>query len=416
MDLETLNETELQEMSPEAPAPPREVNFLDVLIVLARRRKFILRFTAIAAVLTTIIVFLVPNEYTATSVILPPKSNNSLGSALMGEVAGAGALASLAGASLGLKSQGDMYVALFRSRTVEDVLIKQFDLMKRYHKKTMVDTRKKFESRAKVELGAKDGLITVRVSDHNPKFAARLANAYVQEFRKHIGSLAITEAAQRRVFFQQQLLEAEAGLTKAENTMKQTEQTTGVLQLDSQAAALIESAAFLKAQITAKEVELQALRSVMTQDNPEYALAQQQLDALQSQLNKVAGQGGAVGAGVGVSKSSIPAAGMAYLNSLRDVRYYETIVELLAKQYELAKLDEAREGTVQISDLAIPPDKKSSPLRALIIPVFTVLAFILASGWCIFMNALVGLKQDPVQRERIATLRGLFEAGGKIWR
>ena len=413
MDLETLNEPELQQISPEAPGPSREANFLDVLIVLARRRKFILRFTAIVAVLTTIIVFLIPNEYTAISILLPPKSNNSLGSALMGEVAGAGALASLASAGMGLKSHGDMYVALFRGRTVEDALINQFDLRKRYHKKTMADTRKKFESRTKVELGAKDGLITVRVTDYDPKFAARLANAYVQEFRKHIGTLAITDAAQRREFFQRQLLQAEDNLTKAEDAMKLTEQTTGVLQLDSQAAALIESAAMIRAQITAKEVELQSLQSVMTQDNPEYALVQQQLDALRSQLDKVAGQGGAVGAGLGVTKSSIPAAGMAYLDRLRDVRYYETIVELLAKQYELAKLDEAREGTVQISDVAVPPDKKSSPLRLLIIALSIVFAFICACGWCIFSQAFEDLKRDPIERERLATLQGLFGQGSK---
>jgi tyrosine-protein kinase Etk/Wzc len=408
MKLETLNEPELQEASPESSAPPRQADLLDILIVLARRRKFILRFTGIVVVLTAIVIFLVPNYYTATSVLLPPKSDNSLGSALLGEVSGSSALASVAGASLGLKSQGDMYVTLFRSRTIEDALIHQFDLMKRYHTKTMVDTRKKFESRTAVELGVKDGLITVRVTDYDPNFAAKLANTYVQQFRDHVGNMAITEASQRRAFFQQQLLDAEGKLSKAEDAMKQTEQSTGVLELSSQARVLIESAAMLRAQITAKEVELQSLDAMMTRDNPRYALAQQQLDALKAQLARVAGQGGTAGSDVGLSKSSIPEAGIAYLNSLRDVRYYETVVELLAKQFELAKLEEAREGTVQISDVAVAPDKKSFPPRALLIFLAALVGFIVATIFAVIANAVDVAQVDPQNRERIETLKAAF--------
>lgn len=408
MDLETLNEPELQQISPETSAPPREADFLDVLIVLARRRKFILRFTAIVGVLTTIIVFLIPNKYTATSIVLPPKSSDSMGEALLSQFSGAGALASLAGAGLGLKSSGDMYVSFFRSRTVEDAIIRRFGLMGHYRKKTMVDTRKEFAEWSTVTLGTKDGLIRVTFTDHDPKFAAQLVNAWVAEFRKHTDELTTTEASQRRKFFQQQLLQANESLVKAEDAMKNTETSTGVLQLDSQARALIESAAVLRAQITAREVELQSMRAFMTEDNPQIMVVQQQLAALRAQLGKVAGEGGTVGSDIGVSQSSIPAAGMAYIDSLRDVRYYETVVELLAKQFELAKLDEAREGFVQISDYAVPTDKKSSPHRAVIVILSTLLGLLLACVWCIFANRWEEMKRDPEDALRIEALRAAF--------
>lgn len=391
MKLESMSEPALLPGAEAVSASAPQVDLLDVLIILVRRRKFILVFTAGAAILTAIVVLLIPNRYTAVTVLLPPQQNSSMSSALLGQLGGSGALASLAGSSLGIKNSGDMYVSLFRSRTVEDALIRQFDLMARYHKRTMYDTRKKFEDRATVILGAKDGLITVSVTDNDPKFAAQLANAYVDEFRKHSDSLAITEASQRRAFFQQQLLEANGNLTKAEEVLKNTEQSTGVLQLDSQAKALIESAAVLRGQITAKEVQLQSMQSIVTPDNPQYMLAEQQLDALKAQLAKVAGAGGTAGSDIGLSSSNIPQAGVAYLNSLRDVRYYETVVELLARQFEAAKLDEARQAAIQVSDIAVPPDKKSSPKRLLSVLASSVLAFLIAIVWALTEKPILSL-------------------------
>jgi uncharacterized protein involved in exopolysaccharide biosynthesis len=277
--------------------------------------------------------------------------------------------------------------------------------MARYHKKNMVDTRTAFEKRSTVVLGVKDGLIRITFTDRDPNFAASLVNAYVDEFRKHSDSLTLSEASQRRAFFQQQLLEANANLTRAEEAMKKTEQTTGVLQLDSQAKALIESAAVLRGQITAKEVQLQSMQAFVTQDNPQYIAAQQQLDALETQLAKVAGPNTDSVTDIGVSKTNIPETGMAYLNTLRDVRYYETIDELIAKQFELAKLDEARQGVVQISDSAIAPDKKSSPYRALIVILMTLIALICSILWALAANRWEQAKRDPEKGVKIEILR-----------
>jgi tyrosine-protein kinase Etk/Wzc len=408
MKLDTMTETALQTEAVSVPGPAQETHLLDVLIILARRRRFIGWFTAAVTALTAIIVFLIPNKYTATSVILPPSQNSSMSSALMGQMAGTGLLASLAGSSLGIKNPAEMYVALFRSRTVEDALIQRFGLMARYHRKNMVDARKAFEDRTTVILGIKDNLIRVSVTDKDPRFAAELANAYVDEFRKHSDSLTLTEASQRRAFFQQQLFSANEDLAKAEQAMKKMQQDTGVLQLDSQAKALIEQAAILRAQIAAKEVQLQSIRSFETEDNPQYAMIEQQLDALRAQLAKVAGPDASKYGDIGLPKTNVPEAGMAYIDALRDLRYDETITELLTKQFEAAKLDEARQGTIQISDIALPPDKKSSPHRALLVALAAILAFLVACTWIVVQYNLEN--GDPETRERLAVLRACFRS------
>ncbi len=243
-------------------------------------------------------------------------------SQLGGTGAAGGALASLAGASLGIKNPSEMYVSLFRSRTVEDSVIQRFGLMARYRKRRMSDARTAFETHSTVALGAKDGLIRITVRDRDPKLAAEIANGYVDEFRKLSANLAITEASQRRLFFQQQLLEARGNLTAAEEAMKSTQQSTGVLQIDSQAKALIESAAILRAQEVAKEVQIQAMRSFATEDNPELIIAKRQLAELQAQLGKLAGQDS--GSEFIVPKGKAPEVGMEYLRKFRDLKYNET--------------------------------------------------------------------------------------------
>jgi uncharacterized protein involved in exopolysaccharide biosynthesis len=390
----SLEEPVLKENAEPLGASAREAEVVGAWTVLSMHRRFVLWCTLGTAILTTIIVFLIPNRYTATTTVMPPTQNSSMSSTLMGQLAGNNPLAALAGFSM--KNPGDLYVSLFRGRTVEDAVIKRYGLMKRYHKKTMVDARKSFEYWTSVTLGTKDGLIRVTVTDRDPGLAAQIANSYVEELRKHSDTLAITEAAQRRVFFQQQLLEANGDLARAQEAMKNTQQSTGMLQLDSQARALIESTAILRAQITAKEVQLQSMLSFATENNPRYMMAQQELDALKAQLAKIAGPNAGEGSDFGISRSKISEAGISYLNSLRDVRYYETVEELLAKQFEAAKLDEARQGAViQVPDVAIPPDKKSSPLRAISVLLATVLGFFAACAWCLFAHQRDQLKRAP---------------------
>jgi uncharacterized protein involved in exopolysaccharide biosynthesis len=338
-------------------------------------------------------------------VILPPQ-NQSAGTALMSQLSSP--MASLAASSgLGIKNPNDMYVAMFKSRTVEDAMVQRFDLMTEYHTKRRSDARKAFESQSDIENNAKDGLIRISVTDRDPRRAAEMTNAYVEEYRKLSGTLAITEAAQRRLFFEEQLAQAKDNLANAEEALKKTQQTTGVIQMDSQARALIESATSLRAQIAAKEVEIHAMRSFASDGNPDLQMAEQQLAGWQAQLSHLTGNRTGTEDDLILSKGQVPGAGLEYVRKLRDVRYYDTIFELLAKQFEMAKLDEARQGAlIQVVDPAIPPDRKSSPKRALIILGAALVGFFIAVGWVFITAALENVQKNLAYKERIEELRG----------
>ena len=396
-----------QNQATEAQVPSAQaVHLLDLLIVFANRRRFIFRFTLGAAVLAVIAVLLLPSRYTAETVVLPPGQNSSMSSALMGQMAGAGGLAAAAGASLGMKNPGDMYVSLLKSRTMEDSVIQRFGLMARYHAQKQSLARNALESHVKVALGAKDGLITISVTDRDPKQAATIANGYIEEYRKFSANLAITEASQRRVFFQQQMLEANESLAAAEEALKRTQQSTGVLEVDSQARSLIESAAELRAEVVAKEVQLQGMRAYATEDNPELLMGKQQLAELQAQLSKLGGSDKNAGSDIIVPKGNIPEAGMEYIRKLRDVKYYETVSSLMAKQFEMAKLDEARQGaTLQVVDVAVPPDTRSFPKRTLTVLAAMLFGFFLACGWCVLAEGMQSRKGNPDERQRLDALR-----------
>jgi len=391
-----------------------EVSLLDIAVLLVGHKRFIARFVLGAAVLTTVVAFLLPIRYEAQVVLLPPQQNSSLGSALLGQIGNMGSLgslASMASGGLGLKNPADMYVSFLTGQTVEDAVIQRFGLMAEYHKKRMSSARKKFESLTTVVAGTKDGLIRISFEDRDPKRAAELANGYVEEFRKLSATLAITEAARRRLFFEQQLRQAKDNLTEAEEAMKKTQQSTGILQIDSQARSLLESAAILRGQVVAKQVQIEGMRSFAAEDNPNLILSKQELAALQSQLQQLSGAQHDAGSDLMLSKGSVTEAGLEYIRRYRDLKYSETVFELLAKEFEIAKLDEAREGSIiQVVDAAVPPDKRSSPQRTLIVIAVTILSFFVAAFWVFLRESLARAFELPENRQRLETIKRLWKA------
>jgi tyrosine-protein kinase Etk/Wzc len=402
-----------QAVSTEVPMPvPQqapEISLLDLLIVLARRRRDLLVGTVAAAALAAIVSFLLPNRFTAATVILPPQQNTSSSAALLGQLGAASPLASLAGSSLGLKNPNDLQVAMLKSRTVEDAMIDRFNLMTLYRERRRSDGRKAFEKYVDIENGIKDGLIRIAVTDEDPARAAEMANAYVEEYKKLSATIAVTEASQRRLFFEQQLAQAKENLANAEEALKQTEQKSGLIQLDGQARAVIESVAQLRGQVAAKEVQIRAMRQFAAEENPDLQLAGQELAGLQSQLARMGSRSGSSSGDFLMPKGSVPEAGRDYVRKLRDVKCNETIFELLAKQFEIAKIDEARQGSVlQVVDKAIAPDKKSSPMRLLIVACCTAAGFVLAMLWVLFSEALHLARKDSRQREQLDVLARSF--------
>jgi uncharacterized protein involved in exopolysaccharide biosynthesis len=395
----------------------QRMSVLDFLIILAERKRIILWVTAACTVLSIILSLLLPKKYTASSTILPPQQNSSMANLLSSQLAGLGSMAALAGASsgsLGLKNPNDMYVAMLRSRTVEDGMVQQFGLMQEYHAKIPSQARKAFESTSKVEGNGKDGLIHIAVTASDAKRAAELTNGYVDQFRKLTGHLAITEADQRRLFFERQLEQAKNDLADAEEALKRTEQETGLIELDSQARALIQTAAAIRAQITAKEVQIHSLQTFATDQNSELVQAQKELESLREQLAKLGGSEGSDA--LIVPKGKVPEAGLAYLRKLRDVKYHEAIFEILSRQFETAKLDEAKQGAVvQVIDAAVPPDARSSPHRTLIVLGGALLGLILGAIAVVFVAGLEQIRANPATGPKIEAFFGaLFHTTRRI--
>jgi len=325
-----------------------EISSLDLLIILAERKRIISLVTCGFAIVAIIVSLILPPRYTATATLLPPQQGSSMGAALASQLGGIAGMPALAGGILGLKNPNDMYVGLFKSRTVEDAIVQHFGLMSEYHTKYLSDARKAFEKHATVDGNSKDGLIRISIEDRDPRRAAQIANGYIDQFRSQSQHLAITEASQRRLFFEQQLEQAKDNLANAEEVLKRTEQTTGVIQIDSQARALIESAASLRGQIAAKEVQIEGMRAYATGENAEVIEAERELDGLRAQLAKLVGSEDTT-SGLIVPKGQVPEASLEYVRKLRDVKYNETIFDILARQFEVAKLDEAKQGALVCS-------------------------------------------------------------------
>jgi len=404
-----LSETE-RDTGPDSGVPTEdEISLLDLSIVIIRNRWLIAKIALVVALVGLITSLLLPTRYTASTSILPPQQGSSAGAALIAQLGNLGSVASLAGGSLGLKNPNDLQVAMLKSRTVEDAMLDRFHLIDLYKKKRRSDARKKFESFVDIDNGSKDGLIRISVTDGDPRRATDMANGYVQEFKRLTATLAITEASQRRLFFEQQLSEAKENLAHAEEELKKTELKTGLVQLDTQARATIQLIADLRAQVASKEAQITAMRSFATGENPQLLMAEQELAGLRAQEEKM----GAASEGTTnalVPKGNLQGAGIEYVRKLRDVKYYETIFDLLARQYEIAKVDEARQGsTVQVVDRAIIPDRRSSPQRILIVLGATVFGLLVGISWTFAKEGLIWLSSNPSEQARLETLKQLIK-------
>jgi len=415
-----LESSSLQRAAPQplgsAGDEPGEGRWLDALIVLSRRKWIILRATLAAAVLAGIVAFVLPNRYTAIAKILPPQQSQSLAASMIGQLGALGPMAAMAQKDLGFKNPNDIYLGMLASRTVEDALIGRFDLLRVYRDKKMSDARRDLEGASSIAVG-KEGFVSIAVEDKDRSRAPQIANAYVDELRRLTQALAVTEAGQRRIFFERQLELAKNNLADAEQALKETEQKTGLIQLDGQAKAIIESVVKLRALMAAKEVELHAMRLFSTEQNPDVLMGEQQLSGLRAQLARLEKRSGGpdgvadneTGSSTGnvqVPVGNVPEAGLQYVRKLRDVKYAETMFELLAKQYEAARLDEAKTAAViQVLDPAIEPDRKSWPPRAWIVAIATLLGLFGAVGYVLSAEALRRVRLDPDFDARLTMLR-----------
>lgn len=357
--------------NPQNPATPAEtdandeMHFLDALTILGQQKKVLFGFTAIGGAIAIAAALLMSPVYVSTAVILPPQEQKSGGmAAMLGQLGG---LASAASSIAGLKNPNDMYVGMLQSRTIGDAVIKKFDLQRHYDEDTMFATRKKLAQKSTMVSG-KDGLIAVNVEDSDPKIAAAMANMFVVELAAVTKKLAVTEAAKRRVFFETQLKNAKESLANAEIALRDVQKKTGMLQLDGQVKGIIANIAQLQALIASREVQLSAIRTFATASNPEVLRSQEELRSLKQQLSKLQVGGKVESGNLLVPTAQIPEVGVEYIRSLRDVKYSEAMFEMMAKQFELAKVDESKESSlIQQLDFAEPAEKKSRPKNIMLI-------------------------------------------------
>ena len=323
--------------------------FGEMLQALRERWALLLLAPAVAGSVALGATYLIPPTYTASTTFMPPQQTQSGSAAAL---AALGPLAALAGGGAGGRTAGDQYVALMQSVTVADRLVDRFKLIEVYDSDFRVDAQKELAKNVRIALGKKDGLIKVEVDDTSPQRAADIANRFVDELRRVTASLAVTEAQQRRVFFEQQLQESRDRLVQAQQALQASGFDGAALRAEPKAAA--EGYARLRAEVTAAEVRLQVSRSNLADTTPEVRQQQATLSALRGQL-------------AALEKSNTTSGGPDYIGRFREFKYQEVLFELYARQFELARVDESREGAlIQVVDAATPPERKSKPRRGVI--------------------------------------------------
>ena len=366
-----------------------EISLLDLLQVIVENIRLLTLGPFLCGLVALGISFGITPTFTAKTQFLPPQQQQSAAASMLASL---GALGGLAGAAAGIKSPVDQYIAFMKSVSVQDALIERFKLVEKYEAKLKTDARMALTGSVRIASG-KDGLISVEVDDKDPKFAADLANAHVDELRILLARLAITEAQQRRMFFEKQLQITKENFTKADLALKSSGVSSSVLKTSP--ASAVEAVARLKAGISVQEVKLGTMRNYLTESSSDFKQALSELASLKSQLAK--------------AEKEEPASKDAsdYVARYREFKYQETMFELFAKQFELAKVDESREGAViQVLDIAEPPERKTKPKKAMIAVIAA-----LASGFALLLfvfirSALKNASQDEETKLRMAALKG----------
>src|SRR5215510_7802436 len=357
-----------------------------------RHRRFLWRVFWITAILSTIVAFLIPKRFKSTAKLVAPES---AGSSMMNSLlnkAGAGSALGLDPSSLlGLKTPGAFYAAVLQSRTVQDRLVEKFDLRTHYRKKYYQDARKKLNSNTDIEEDKKSNVITLSVTDWRPEFAAMLANSYIEEMNRVATDLNTSAAHREREFLEQRLKTAKQDLDQASMQLSEFSSKHTMMDVQQQSRTMMDAAARLQGELIASQSELRGLEQIYSEDNVRVRSLRARVGELQSQLKKMLGTytppgtaADALTAGDYPSIRTLPALGYRYQDLYRQAKIAETIFEFLNQQYELARVEEAKElPVVRVMDKPNIPEKKNSPIRSLIVGLSVFVALVLACWWVV---------------------------------
>lgn len=359
-----------------------EISLLDLAIALGEEKKTLFAIPAITTTLAIVVSLLMTPIFTAKTVMMPPQQQQS------GAASALASLAGLAGAATGVKSQDEMYIAFMQSESLQRAVIEKLNLQERYEKKTIFETREAIKGVVKITADKKSGLITIEAEDKDPEFAAKLANTHVEELRNLMGKLAVTDAQQRRVFFEQQIAKTQDELAQAEANFRAAKEKSGMQVTAVIAEGSVRASAEMRGQIAAKEVQLSAMSNFATPHNPDVQRLAGELSALRTQLKKLE-------QGSGDDEKSSPLQQLA-VKSYRDIKAREAMMGVLIAQYESARVDESREGPlIQVVDAAQAPERKSKPKRAIIVLVSAFAGLFLGVLVAFVRRAISKAKENP---------------------
>ena len=379
------------------PVDEDEISLIDLLTVVGLHKKFIFLFSLSCALISVVVSLLMTPIFTAKTVFMPPQQQSSSASSLLSSLGG---LTGLAGSVGGIKTPDEMYLAFLKSDGVLNRLIEQYDLKSRYKDRTLMDARKSLLSKVKVLSDKKSSLLSVEVDDEDPTFAATLANAFVTELSFLTDRLAVTDAQQRRKFFEIQIQKTQEKLAKAEEQFRISQGKSGFQMPSINADTSLRNIAELHGQIAAREIQLQAIDRFATQQNPQVQRLTSELTAMRMTLQKLE-----LGSGVN-SLGPIQQEAMSYY---REMKIQESMLEAFVKQLELARVDEAKEGPlIQVVDVATPPERRSSPKRALIV-LSSVMAGLFLSLLIVFIRQSLGsLNSNTEEAARFSRLKSAW--------
>jgi len=363
-----------------------EISLLDLVTALGEEKATLFAIPLITTLVAVVVSLLMTPVFTAKTVVMPPQQQQSGAAAALASLGG---LASLAGAAGAMKSPDEMYVAFLGSEGMQNRIIAELKLQERYEAKTLTDTRAALKTQMRFASDKKSGLLSIEADDKDPAFAAELANRHVVELRAMLGRLAVTEAQQRRQFYEQQIQQTQDKLALAEVAFRAAKEKSGMQVTSVLAETGVRASAELRGQIAAREVQLQAMSRFATAQNPDTQRIASELSALRAQLNKAE-------QGSGESKATASPLQQEAVKSFRDVKVQEAMLEVLFRQYELARVDEAKEGPlIQQVDVAMPPERKSKPKRAIIVLVAAFAGLFLGVLVAFVRRALKKAQSDP---------------------
>ena len=382
-----------------------EISLLDLATALGEEKATLFAIPLITTLVAVVVSLLMTPIFTAKTVVMPPQQQQSGAAAALASLGGLAGLAGLGGGG-GLKSPDEMYVAFLGSEGMQNRIIAELKLQERYEAKTLTDARAALKGQVRFASEKKSGLLSIEADDKDPAFAAELANRHVVELRAMLGRLAVTEAQQRRVFYEQQIQQTQDKLALAEVAFRAAKEKSGMQVTSVLAETGVRASAELRGQIASREVQLQAMSRFATAQNPETQRIASELAALRSQLNKTE-------QGSGESKAAASPLHQEAVKSFRDVKVQEAMLEVLFRQYELARVDEAKEGPlIQQVDVAMPPERKSKPKRAVIVLVAAFAGLFLGVLVAFVRRALKKAQSDPASAGQWLALKKAWSLRG----